>query len=361
MSEADATPRPKPAPDPKQGEIAARWPSVNALAAPLVGALVRDAASLRLGVERLANGCTVVDAGIEHRGGLEAGRRIAEICMAGLGRVTLQASGSFPGWPWQVSVHTSDPVLACLGSQYAGWSLSHGEGKGAFRALGSGPGRAAAAREDLFVELGYRDQAQAVCLVLEVDRKPPPELAAKVAQHCGVAPDQVTLVLTPTSSLAGIVQIVARVLEVALHKVHTLHFPLHAVVDGAGSAPLPPPAADFLTSMGRTNDAILFGGQVQLFVDGSDEQARELARRLPSRASKDYGRPFAEVFRSVGYDFYRIDPNLFAPAAAAVTALKSGKTFQAGALDAQLLEQCFAGEVAGGEVAGGEVAGGEVA
>jgi len=110
----------KPIPDPLQQAIAARWPSVNALAAPLVAALVRDAVSLRIGVERLANGCTIVDAGIDHRGGIEAGRRIAEICMGGLGTVTVMASASFPHWPWQVSVHSSDPVLACLGSQYTG-------------------------------------------------------------------------------------------------------------------------------------------------------------------------------------------------------------------------------------------------
>src|SRR5262249_42205756 len=149
----------------------------------------------------------------------------------------------------------------------------------------------------------------------------------------GVAPEHVTIILTPTRSLAGTVQIVARVLEVALHKAHVLGFPLHDIVDGAGSAPLPPPAADFLTAMGRTNDAILFGGEVQLFVDGDDARAEDLAKRLPSSASKDYGRPFARVFKEVEYDFYRIDPHLFAPAFAAVTALKSGRTFHAGVLD----------------------------
>jgi methenyltetrahydromethanopterin cyclohydrolase len=333
----------KPLPDPKQQAIAAGWPSVNALAAPLAAALIRDAASLRLGVERLANGCSVVDAGIEYCGGLEAGRRIAEICMGGLGRVSIQASSGFPHWPWQLAVYSSDPVLACLGSQYAGWSLSHGEGKGAFRALGSGPGRAAACREDLFTELAYRDPAQSACLVLEVDKKPPLELTDKIARQCSVPPEQVTLILTPTRSLAGAVQIVARVLEVALHKAHTLAFPLHCLVDGAGCAPLPPPASDFLTSMGRTNDAILFGGQVHLFVDCGDAEAQELARRLPSSASRDYGKPFARVFKDVEYDFYRIDPHLFAPATAAVTVLGSGKTFHSGALDPSLLEQSFGG------------------
>jgi len=326
--------------DPRQQAIAANWPSVNALAAPLVHELILQAKSLRLGLERLNNGCVVVDGGIGFPGGLEAGLRIARICMGGLGEVFLQPSAS-SRWPLQLSVHSSDPVLACLGSQYAGWSLAHGEGKGGFHALGSGPGRAAACREDLFAELSYRDLAESVCVVLEVDKKPPIEIADKIARDCGVKPDQVTLILTPTRSLAGTLQVVARVLEVALHKAHTLGFPLHHIVDGAGAAPLPPPAADFLTAMGRTNDAILFGGKVQLFVDGEDDEAGRLAANLPSSVSRDYGKPFARVFKEAAYDFYRIDPHLFAPAVVAVTALRSGKTFHAGAIDERLLEVSF--------------------
>jgi methenyltetrahydromethanopterin cyclohydrolase len=317
-------------------------PSVNALAAPLTAALIADAQWLRLGVERVGGGAVVVDAGIAQRGGLEAGRRIAEICMGGMGRVALHG---FPGrWPTHVSVLAADPVLSCLGSQYAGWSLAHGEGKGAFRALGSGPGRALAVKEDLFTELGYRDHGDSTCLVLEVDRPPPPEIVDKVARDCGVAASRITFILTPTQSLAGMVQVVSRVLEVALHKVHALGFALDRVVDGTGHAPLPPAGGDFITAMGRTNDAILFGGEVHLHVDAPDADAEELARRLPASASRDYGRPFAQVFKDYKYDFYQIDPMLFAPARVMVTALKSGRSFAGGAVDLGLLDVSFGGK-----------------
>ena len=231
--------------------------------------------------------------------------------------------------------------MACLGSQYAGWSLSQGEGKGAFHALGSGPGRALAKKEPLFETLGYRDRADRTCLVLEVDRTPPLPLVEKIAGACGVEAEGLTLILTPTRSLAGTVQIVARVLEVALHKAHELGFELARIRDGMGSAPLPPPAPDFLTAMGRTNDAILFAGQVQLFVTGDDEGAEALARQLPSSASRDYGRPFAEVFKAYEYDFFQIDPMLFSPARVLVTALDSGRSFSAGQLDADLMRTSF--------------------
>jgi len=316
-------------------------PGINATAAPLVAALLEDAEALRLSTQRMGNGCLLVDAGIEAAGGLEAGRRIAEICLAGLGTVDLPACGPVAGWPSWVRVHTTDPVLACLGSQYAGWSLSHGEGKGAFHALGSGPGRVLARKEPLFDELGYRDSFDRTCFVLEVDKAPPLPLVDKIARDCGVEPAALTLILTPTSSLAGAVQIVSRVLEVALHKAHALGFDLTAIRDGIGIAPLPPPAPDFMTAMGRTNDAILFAGQAQLFVTGDDAAAEDLARELPSSASRDYGRPFAEVFKAYRYDFFQIDPMLFSPARVMVSALQSGRSFRAGHLDLPLLETSF--------------------
>ena len=313
------------------------WPSVNALTNPLVEQLLSNAKELRLGVERSVNGATIIDAGIDYDGGLEAGRLIAEICMGGLGHVSLQTSTTFSHWPWMLSVHSNNPILSCLGSQYAGWSLAHEK----FFSLGSGPGRALADREDLFKELGYKDQSNSACLVLESDKAPPIEVIEKVSRDTGVSIENLTFILTPTRSLAGTVQIVARVLEVAMHKIHTLHFPLDHVVDGMASAPVPPPSPDFLTGMGRTNDAILFGGHAHLFVKGSDEAAVALAKALPSNSSRDFGRPFAEVFKSVNMDFYKIDPMLFSPAAVTVTALESGNTFTGGALDAALIDQSF--------------------
>lgn len=316
-------------------------PSVNQLAAPLVESLVDRAEQLRLAVSRVENGVRIVDAGIQATGGIEAGRRIAEICLGGLGRVTLVPAASQAAWPWELSVSTAQPVLACLGSQYAGWSLSHGEGKGSFFALGSGPGRALAGKEELFDELAYRDRADSACLVLETGKVPPLPLLDRIAEQCGIAPERLTLILTPTTSMAGSVQVVARVLEVALHKAHFLEFPLEHIVDGMGTAPVCPPSPDFLTAMGRTNDAILFGGRVQLFVSGDEAMAEDLARRMPSEASKDYGQPFAQVFKAAGHDFYKIDPLLFAPAQIIVTCLATGRSFRAGHLNTDLLERSF--------------------
>ena len=130
-------------------------------------------------------------------------------------------------------------------------------------------------------------------------------------------------------------------LEVGLHKVHELGFPIDKVRDGFGSAPLPPPAPDFLIGMGRTNDAILYGGQVHLYVDTPNDDAEELAKRLPSSTSSDYGKPFSDVFKEYKYDFYKIDKMLFSPAKVIVSSLKTGKSFTGGKIDLSLMDDSF--------------------
>lgn len=311
--------------------------SVNQLSAPLLKQLLQQAHALQIGVSVHETGCTIVDAGIQHAGCAEAGRLIAEICMGGLGEARLQADTGFTQYTGAIAVSSKQPVLACLASQYAGWALSHAK----FFALGSGPARALAQREDLFKELDYQDTATSTCIVLETDKIPPVEVIEKIVRDTKLAAEQLTIILTPTTSIAGVVQIVGRVLEVALHKAHTLHFALENIISGSGVAILPPVAKDFMTAMGRTNDAILFGGHVHLQVKGDDAAAAELALNLPSSASSDYGKPFAQVFKSYNMDFYQIDPMLFSPAKVTITNTATGNVFEGGALNADLIAQSF--------------------
>ena len=323
--------------------------SVNALSERIALRLVNDAARLRIAVSRTPDGTVILDAGIDAMGGVEAGVLIARLCMGGLGRVAVRmATDANPLWPSMIEVHTSSPVLACLGSQYAGWSLSATKeqtGGKKFFSLGSGPARALAGKETLFDELGYRDRHDSGALVLEVDRLPPPVVIDKILRDCALAPDKLTLVVTPTHSVAGTVQVVARVVEVALHKTHVLGVDLSEIIEGSGSAPLPPPAPEATQAMGRTNDAILYGGRVHLSVK-SDAVARRLAAELPSSNARDYGRPFADIFTSFNYDFYQIDPALFAPAEVWVSSLESGATYHGGKIDMALLDAQWSGTLA---------------
>ncbi|MDZ4841861.1 MAG: methenyltetrahydromethanopterin cyclohydrolase [Hyphomicrobium aestuarii] len=313
--------------------------SVNARAEKLVTAIVADAGALRCRVGIGAAGERIIDMGASVPGSIEAGRRLAEVCMGGYGNVAVHMASGLDGWPLGVTVHALNPVVACLASQYGGWTLK--DDASGFFALGSGPARALARKEALFAELGYADQHHAATIVIEGDGPPPAALSKQIAADCGISPASLSVLYAPTGSLAGGVQIAARVLEVGLHKAHELGFPLSDIIDGVGTAPIAPPIPDFIQAMGRTNDAIIYGGRVHLHVTGTDAAAEALATHLPSSGSAAYGRPFAEIFAEVNGDFYKIDGKLFSPAMVTVSNITTGRSFKAGAIAADIVGRSF--------------------
>ncbi len=314
-------------------------PSVSAYSAKIVESIVEDADALRCAVSRGEAGERLIDMGASVTGGLEAGRRLGEVCMGGLGTVSITSASGLERWPLGVVVHSTNPVIACLGSQYAGWTIT--EEESGFFALGSGPARALSRVEELYTELNYVDNHKKTALVIEGDKAPPSSVAKKIAEACNVDPSDLTILFAPTHSLAGTVQIAARVLEVSLHKAHALHFNLENILDGYGVAPLAPPVPDFVKAMGRTNDGIIFGGRIQLFVKGTDDEAKKLADNLPSSSSDAYGKPFADIFAEVEGDFYKIDAMLFSPAVVTVSNVDTGNSFHAGKMAPDLVETSF--------------------
>jgi methenyltetrahydromethanopterin cyclohydrolase len=289
----------------------------------------------------LPNGAKVLDFGVQVVGGILAGQNLARICLADRAKVTVHpADQSLGPWP-QIQVYTEDPVQACMASQYAGWPVKHER----FFAMGSGPMRAKRGREPVLESLSVKDDSTVAVGVLECDSLPSEDVARVVAQECGVAESDVYLCVAPTRSLAGNVQVVARSVETSLHKLFELGFPLNAVVGGHGAAPLPPPAIDFVEGIGRTNDAILYGGHVTLWVTAEDSQIEAIGPQVPSNHSKDYGKPFAETFKSYDCDFYKVDPGLFSPAMVTIINLKSGRSWRWGRLAPDILKRSF-GEIA---------------
>jgi methenyltetrahydromethanopterin cyclohydrolase len=267
-------------------------------------------------------------------GGLGAGLALAEICMGGLGRVSY-GPVMIDGDTWAgVQVWTDHPAVSCMASQYAGWAIQVDK----YFAMGSGPLRAhARVEKELFAKLGYTEHATRGVLVLETRNPPTDAVAAWVAQKAGLEPSQLTLVAAPTASIAGGVQIIARILETGLHKMDALGFDVKKVVSGIGTAPLPPVATNDLRAIGRTNDCILYGGQARYTVDADDAELTALVPKIPASASKDYGTPFTEIFKRYDGDFYKIDPLLFSPAEVWLTSAQSGKTYHAGRVNPAVL------------------------
>jgi methenyltetrahydromethanopterin cyclohydrolase len=284
-------------------------------------------------------GTLVLDCGIAVEGGLSAGLMLARTCLAGLGDVSLTA-GEVAGTPCPVvTVRTDHPVAACMASQYAGWQLSVGK----FFAMCSGPVRAAAGREEIFERIGRRERPAVAAGVLEGRKLPDEAVIAEVAGRAGVPAGSLALAVAPTASVAGTVQVVARSVETAMHKLYELGFDLSRVVSGFGSAPLPPPAKGDIAAIGRTNDAILYAGRVVLWVRGDDDGLDSVGPKVPASASRDYGTPFAETFERYGRDFYKIDPMLFSPAEIVLHNLDTGRTHRFGRRDEAVAAKSFFG------------------
>jgi methenyltetrahydromethanopterin cyclohydrolase len=308
---------------------------MNARARRMADAAEARAEELRIAVSRLPGGTRVLDAGVAVPGGFEAGRLLAELCMGGLGHVRLVPL-ALGGETWAgVQVWTDHPAVACMAAQYAGWAI---DPEGYF-AMGSGPLRAVARVEkELFAKLEYAEpDTGGGVLVLETRTLPTDAVAAWIAAKAGVPREALTLAVAPTASLAGGVQVVARVIETGLHKMEALGFDVRRVVSAAGTAPLPPVAKSDVRAIGRTNDCVLYGGQARFTIDADDDELTDLAGRLPSSASADYGTPFYEIFKRYDGDFYKIDALLFSPGEVWLTSRVSGRTFHGGRINLDVL------------------------
>jgi methenyltetrahydromethanopterin cyclohydrolase len=289
-------------------------------------------------------GVRVLDCGVEAPGSDAAGLGMACVALGGGGRVELlppaadPALAAWPGCPWAtVRVTSDEAVAACLAAQYAGWKVS----AAGYFAMASGPMRAAIGREDLFDEIGMRERPAVAAGLLEASRLPPAEICLELATAAGVEPEHLILLVARTASPAGTLQVAARSLETAIHKLHDLGFDLNRIRGGAGTAPLPPVAEDDLAAIGRTNDAVLYGGNVVLEVTGSDAELAEIGPLAVSRASPAFGSPFRDVFEAAGRDFYAIDPALFAPARLSLVNVETGRRQAFGGVEPATLAESF--------------------
>jgi methenyltetrahydromethanopterin cyclohydrolase len=314
-------------------------PTLNERAQRLADHLAMNAAQHRVRVQAVG-GARVLNCGIDTPGGLQAGLALARVCLANLAEVSV-VPGEVGGVSCPVvQVATDHPVLACMASQYAGWPIAVGK----YFAMGSGPMRAARGAEDIFDHIEGREQPPVAVGVLETRKLPDEAVIQHIAEAVKVPAAKLTLLAAPAASMAGNLQVVARSVETCLHKLHELNFDLAQVVSGFGSAPLPPVAHGETAAIGRTNDAILYGGRVVLWVNAEDDQLAEVGPKVPSSASQDHGEPFAAIFKRYDHDFYKIDPLLFSPAEVVFCNLRSGKSHAYGEVLPAVLARSFFGE-----------------
>jgi methenyltetrahydromethanopterin cyclohydrolase len=320
--------------------------SLNMSTLDLVKTLCKETEKYAVSVEKTGSGATLIDAGLESKGGFLAGKMITEICLGGYGQARILPVQYEDVVLPSVYVQTDYPALSTLGSQFAGWQIKLGD----YSAIGSGPARALALKpKKLYEKIGYKDEADTAILVLETEQRPPEEAIQLVAEKCNVCTEKLFLIAFSTTSLAGSTQVSGRIVETGLHKLEKLGLDPLAAKHAWGYAPIIPLHPRSGEAMGRTNDAILYGGTANYIVSyDDDEKLKSMVEQAPSTASKmmqearelaQKNPRFLEIYKEAGFDFYKIDPNIFAPAIVSINNLKTGKTFRAGNLDVTVMKE----------------------
>ena len=310
--------------------------SVNAAAMKVVDKIVKNQERLGITVERDSTGATVIDAGVKAPGGYGAGVAMTELCLAGLGKASIfhakYGDISLPS----IFVETNYPAVATLGSQLAGWQIKTEN----YSAMGSGPGRALALKpKEVYEKIEYKDKSEKAVLILESDLKPTSDAINYLSKKCMVNAENLYLMVAPTTSIAGSIQISGRIVETGIHKLMQIGFDPKQILYGCGYAPIAPIHPKAQEAMGRTNDALYYGGEVYYTVDfENDEKLKGYVTKAPSSTAKDYGKPFFDILRAANYDFYNIDPNLFAPAVVSINNIRTGATYTSGMINVDLLK-----------------------
>lgn len=309
--------------------------SPNRRALPLVREMIERRLHLRLDVIK-TGGATVLDCGARTEGGLETGLMFSKVCLGGLAEAAIRWH-DFRGLNLPaIEVTTDHPIRACMASQYAGWPIKCG-GR---MYMGSGPACSVVHRGSLFRTLGYEDDAETVILCLECPRLPSEEVIELVTASCGCKAENLYILVAPTTSQTGAVQVAARALETALFKLRRLGYDLGRVVSGTAVCPISPVARDTKSGLGRTNDAISYGSTVQLYVRDEDDEVRSIARQVPSSASAEYGVSYVDIEKTHD-NFFNLSPDQFNPAVISMNNLSSGNTIVSGEIRPDILRRSF--------------------
>lgn len=313
--------------------------SINEMGFEVFEEMLDLADDLRIEVLELENGAVVVDAGVKAPGGLWAGIFLSRICMADLADVQIipyDLNGlTIPG----VQVITDHPAISCMGSQCAMWQIKVDK----YFAMGSGPARALARKtKELYEKIGFEEYSDVGALVLESSKIPDASVAARIAEMCSIEPSDLRIAVAPTDSVAGMVQVSARIVETGLHKLFCMGFDITKIKSGWGVAPIAPVTGDATRCMGTSNDAIIYGGDTYYTLEYENvEELKQYAKKMPSLASRDYGVPFYNAFKAAGFDFFKVDHNIFAPARVTMNELSSRTTITSGRLNCEVLMESF--------------------
>ena len=314
--------------------------SVNEMGSYVMEEMLDWSEDLNTEVTKLKNGATIIDCGVKEDGGYEAGLYLARLCLADLADLQY-TTFDLKGLKWPaIQIATDNPVIACMASQYAGWRISVGD----YLGIVSGPARALALKpSEFYEEIEYEDDFQTAVLFIESNKLPDERVVEYIAKHCSVDPENVMIAVAPTASIAGSVQISARVLETGIRKFKSIGFNINCIKSGYGVAPIAPVVGNDVQCMGSTNDCVIYGGETNYTVcfNGELNELEELVKKVPSKNSHNFGKPLYQTFKEADFDFLKINEDIFAPARLNVNDLNSKKTVSSGGIYPEILFQSF--------------------
>jgi methenyltetrahydromethanopterin cyclohydrolase len=323
---------------------------INNLALNIVKKVIEKKEMYGATVNKLNSGQTVIDM---TNASWIGGKLVGEICMGGLGKIEFTSYNLDGHYLPAVNVYTSFPIISCMASQLAGWSVKvkkevEKDGilkkKVVFQSLGSGPARAKAKTEKLFEEINYNDDSDCAVIVFETRKMPDDDAMEIVTNKCNVSAENTYAVCAPTACLTGSIQVAARIVETGIHKLHEIHFPLDIIRNGFGTTSIAPIAKDDFSAMGTTNDSIIAAGRTFYTIEAEkerEEEIFELLKKAPANQSESYGKPFNAIFKEADFDFYKIDPGLFAPATYTINNIKTGNSITMGEINHNLLKESY--------------------
>ncbi len=261
----------------------------------------------------------VLDLGINKDAGKEAAIKVAQVTMGSLGEARLE----------DTKIHVTipeKPSVACLSCQLAGWAIPIG-GK---NKLGSGPARILAKKpSDIIDRIAYHEKSDKAAIAIETSVLPDEKTCNYILEETGAK--ELIIAAFRGNSEVGLVNIMARVVEMALFRLDNLGYDTNQIISAEGTAPIPK-LDDRI--MFTSNDAIIYGSSVRIEVNDWDPELTEVS---VSQASKFYGRSFEEIFNEAGGDFFKIDPEIFAPAKLHISF--EGNDYRVGCVNNELLNR----------------------
>ena len=317
--------------------------SVNEAAAGIVETeVIPFAGRLNIIVSTLKNGATVLDMGINAKGGFRAGKYFAEIGMGGLGRLRYMMMRAGEYLIPALQCVTEAPAVCEMASYVARTKVPwHGEIQ-----VVSGPVRAILGSDDFARAVGYRDPSprKAVCGV-QCERLPDEELAEGIGRVCGISPEKLYIMAARTGCMTGAVQVSARNVEQSLPTVYDRGFSMDQVLEGSAVAPLISVCDDEDTAYGRVNDCLIYGQETNLTVRCEDGDIESMLDDIPFSKNTDiYGTPFEPLFARCGRSWANVPRDWDAPCRINFCNAKTGHVFTTGIIHEGVLVQGFLGE-----------------